>query len=124
MNDATQTIERYIAIWNETDAAARQALIARTWASDAAYRDPMMSSDGASGIDAMIAGVQAQFPGLVFRLTSLVDAHGSFARFSWAAGPGLDAEPVIAGTDFAVLADDSRLASVVGFLDLVPAPLR
>jgi hypothetical protein len=123
MNDATTTIERYIAVWNETDPANRQALIAATWSDDAIYRDPMMAGDGAAGIDAMIAGVQARFPGLVFRLTGPVDAHGAYARFTWTAGAGPDAEPVIAGTDFAELAEDGRLASVVGFLDLVPAAL-
>jgi hypothetical protein len=50
-----------------------------------------------------------------------VDAHNQRARFSWAAGPGADAEPLIAGSDFAELTADGRLRAVVGFLDLVPA---
>ena len=35
--------DHYIAAWNETDADARRALIARTWAEDATYVDPVMA---------------------------------------------------------------------------------
>ena len=31
MDQLTDLIDRYIAVWNETDAAARRDLIARTW---------------------------------------------------------------------------------------------
>ena len=37
LNEFTDLIDRYIAIWNETDAARRRDLIARTWTEDAAY---------------------------------------------------------------------------------------
>ena len=119
-NDAANVVERYIEIWNETDAAARQALIAQTWTAGATYLDPMMRGDGADGIDAMIAGVQARFPGFRFRQTGKVDAHNGRVRFSWECGPGMDGAAVIAGTDFAELAEDGRLAAVTGFLDLAP----
>lgn len=124
MDDAAKVIDRYIAIWNETDGAARRALIAKTWTDDASYLDPMMASDGAAGIDAMIQGVQAQFPGFRFRLIGPVDAHNGRVRFSWDAAPGPDAEAVIAGADFAELAVDGRLRAVTGFLDLVPAAVQ
>src|SRR5260370_34625330 len=70
---ADTTVEAYVATWNETDAARRQAGIARAWAPDARYRDPLMASDGHAGIDAMLAlseaeglaSVQARFPGFV-----------------------------------------------------------
>ena len=121
MSDPATIVARYIEIWNETDAAARQALIAQTWTADASYLDPMMRGDGAAGIDAMIAGVQAQFPGFQFRQLGAVDAFNDRVRFSWECGPGPDGAALIAGTDFAQLSTDGRLAAVTGFLDLVPA---
>ena len=54
-------IDRYFDAWNEPDVARRRALIDATYASDAAYRDPLMAGDGHAGIDAMIAAVQARF---------------------------------------------------------------
>ena len=56
--------ETYVATWNETDPARRRA-----------------------GIDAMLAGVQARFPGLVLKRTSRVDAHNGALRFGWSLGP-------------------------------------
>lgn len=39
------TVEAYVATWNETGAARRQAGIARAWAASGRYRDPLMASD-------------------------------------------------------------------------------
>lgn len=116
--DVIQVVDRYIECWNETDAAARRDLIARAWTEDGAYLDPMMSGDGHDGIDAMIAGVQAQFPGFRFRRTSEVDAHNGRIRFSWALGPEAG-EPLAGGVDFGVIEGD-RLRSITGFLDFTP----
>lgn len=118
MIDAAQIVDAYLAIWNETDSVARQALIADTWTEDATYTDPLADVAGHAGIDGLVAAVQAQFPRFVFRRLGEADAHHAFVRFSWEAGPA-DSEAVVAGTDVALLAD-GRLRRVVGFLDLVP----
>ncbi len=115
----TDLIDRYIAAWNETDAARRRDLIARTWTEGASYVDPMMNSEGHAGIDAMIAGVQAKFPGYRFSLAGKVDAYQDRVRFSWALAPE-GGPALVKGTDFAVVAGD-RLREVTGFLDQVPA---
>lgn len=46
MNDANTNAERYLAIWNETDAARRRALIAESWSKAATYIDPLMRGEG------------------------------------------------------------------------------
>jgi hypothetical protein len=120
MSDAKDLVDRYIAIWNDTDAASRRALIARTWTEDAQYVDPLMQSQGQPGIDAMIAGVQQRFPDFRFSLLGKPDAHADRLRFSWGLGPQ-GSEAVIKGTDFATVSKDGRLHSVTGFLDQVPA---
>ena len=116
-------VEAYVATWNETDPARRCASIAAAWAEAGTYRDPVMASDGPAGIDAMLAGVQARFPGFVLKRTSRVDAHngpkGSYVRFGWSLGPA-SGPTVVEGVDFCTLAPDGRLASVVGFIDKAP----
>ena len=119
MTEPVELVDRYIATWNETDAAQRRALIARTWREDGRYVDPVMSGDGVTGIDAMIAGVQGRFPGFVMRRVGEVDAHNDRVRFNWALGPD-GGEPVVGGVDFGVTAED-RLAAITGFIDFAPA---
>lgn len=118
MTNPADIAETYIAAWNETDAAARKAMIADTWTGDATYVDPMAAVEGHAGVDALIAGVQERFPGFRFALIGEPDGHGEHVRFSWGLGPdGADAP--IKGTDY-VRVKDGRLKSVTGFLDQVP----
>ena len=44
--DVARIVDSYIDSWNETDPAARRALIARTWTADGRYLDPLMSGEG------------------------------------------------------------------------------
>ena len=118
MSNFTDLVDRYIAIWNETDDERRRNLIARTWTEDSTYLDPLMRGEGRGGIDVMIRGVQAQFPGLLFRRNSEVDAHNDRVRFAWELGP--EGGPALAGgVDFGVVVGD-RLQSITGFLDFAP----
>ena len=121
---AESTIAAYLESWNETDPARRQAAIARAWGAPARYRDPLMASDGPAGIDAMLAAVQARFPGFVLKRISPVDAHNgpgeTYARFAWSLGPA-SGPSVVEGVDFCALDPEGRLESVVGFIDKMPA---
>jgi hypothetical protein len=119
MTELTDLIDRYIAIWNETDGERRRDLIARTWTMTASYVDPMLQSEGRAGIDAMIEGVQAKFPGHRFQRTGPVEAHHDRVRFTWALAPDGGAA-IVTGTDFGVVADQ-RLQAVTGFFDSAPA---
>jgi hypothetical protein len=120
MSDVNDLIARYIATWNTIDPAARRVAIEDIWTEDGVYTDPMVVADGRAAIDATIAAVQNQFPGLLFRLAGPVDAHHDIARFTWELAPA-DGEALVVGFDVAVLTADGRLAKVHGFLDKVPA---
>lgn len=113
-----ELITRYLAAWNETDAAARRKLIDETWTEDGVYTDPLGVAVGRDAVDATIAAVQGQFPGFVFALAGPVDAHHDIARFTWSLGPA-GAEDLVVGFDVAVIRDD-RIATIHGFLDKVP----
>jgi len=120
MSDVNELVERYLAAWNETDPAARAALVAEVFTSDAAYTDPLVAVRGHAGLEATIAAVQGQFAGLVFTSGGAVDAHHDIARFTWHLGPQ-GGEPLVIGFDVAVLGEDGRITQVLGFLDKVPA---
>ncbi len=120
--DLTALADRYLAAWNETDAARRRDLIGRTWTESAVYVDPLMRGDGHAGIDAMIAAVQDRFPGFRFTRVTPVDAHGPHLRFTWELAPAGEAA-VVVGTDFATVSADGRLHSMTGFIDRAPGGL-
>jgi hypothetical protein len=120
MSNLTDLVDRYIAMWNETDAERRRALIAQTWTIRARYVDPALKGDGRAGIDAMVQSVQERFPDHRFRRTGPVDTHHDRVRFAWELAP--EAGPaVVTGTDFAVIAAVDRLDEVTGFFDQAPA---
>jgi hypothetical protein len=112
--------ERYLAAWNETDAARRRKLVDELWTDDGSYTDPLADAHGRAEIDGLIGAVQDQFPDFVFTLGGPVDAHHDQARFTWHLGPA-GAEPVVIGFDVAVLNGGGQIRSVYGFLDKVPA---
>jgi SnoaL-like domain len=119
MRTARQLAEDYIALWNETDAARRKSLLAETWIPEATYADPLMKGAGRAEIDGLIAAVHQRFPAFRFSLFGTPDGYGEVVRFSWALGP-MDGDAVVRGTDI-VHRDGDKIASVTGFLDLVPS---
>jgi hypothetical protein len=121
MNDATDIVRRYLATWNETGNEARYATVAAVWADDGRYLDPLAVVTGHDEISALIGTVQQQLPGHIFRLRDGVDAHHDIARFSWELVPADSGESIAEGFDVAVIDDDGRVGSVLGFLDKTPS---
>ncbi|MDT4934998.1 MAG: hypothetical protein QOK11_2890 [Pseudonocardiales bacterium] len=114
----TDLIDRYLAMWNETDAGKCRALIDELFSADASYVDPMAEARR-DAIDATIAAAQAQFPGFVFTQAAPVDGHHRQTRFTRGLGPE-GAEPPVVGFDVTVTDEDGRITTVLGFLDQVP----
>nr|WP_314076082.1 nuclear transport factor 2 family protein [uncultured Roseococcus sp.] len=116
MTHANDIAENYIALWNETDAGRRRAMLAQGWTEAATYVDPMMKGQGHVEIDALVGAVHARFPGFRFGLLKPADGHGDFVRFSWGLGP----DHPIKGSDVLVV-EGGKIRAVIGFLDQVPA---
>jgi hypothetical protein len=113
-------VQHYLAAWNANDPAERRAAIEAAFTPDARYVDPLADVTGVEALDALIAGVQQQFPGMRFSPVGDVDAHHDVCRFRWGLGPE-GAEPLVIGFDVATVGPDGRITGVQGFLDKVPA---
>ncbi|WP_211097211.1 nuclear transport factor 2 family protein [Herbaspirillum sp. ST 5-3] len=125
--ELNELIERYIAVWSETDAPRRRALIAQVFTEDADFLDPLTHAYGHDGIDAMIAAMQQRFPAHRVSRHGDIDALQDRVRFVWRLAP-VDADAPDAmraqGTDFGVVAD-GRLCKLTGFFDPMPeAPVQ
>lgn len=120
MSDLTDTVARYLSIWNEADADKRAAAISELFTADAPYIDPLAAVAGHDGIAAVIAGARDQFKGLSFELLGTVDTHHNLARFQWGLVTEPGAEPVAIGFDVAVTDESGKVTGIYGFLDKLP----
>src|SRR5262249_29395710 len=113
MSDITKTVDTYLAMWNETDAARRAEHIERAWVRDGRYVDPQLEAEGRTALNDMVAAVQTRFPDHRFRRVSEIDNHHNQLRFAWElAAP--NGSIVVAGIDVGELAFDGRLQRVTG----------
>jgi hypothetical protein len=120
--NAVEIAQNYIACWNEIDIDRRRALLETHWRAEADYVDPLMAGTNLLEIEALIAAVQARFPGHSFTLKEGAECHNGRLRFSWSLGANGPSGAVVAhGTDFVTLDGAGRIAQVTGFLDQVAA---
>lgn len=121
MSDLNVIIDKYLAVWNETDASARRQKIDEVWADDGVYVDPLASVSGPDAFDRVVGEAQGQFKGLKFVRGDTFDAHHNIARFTWNLVITEDAEPIAIGFDVAVIGEGGRILGVYGFIDKMPA---
>jgi len=120
--NALEVARNYIACWNEIDIDRRRALLETHWRAEADYVDPLMAGANLLEVEALIAAVQARFPGHSFTLKDGAEGHNGRVRFSWSLGANAPGGAIVAhGTDFVRLSEDGKIAQVTGFLDQVAA---
>src|SRR4051794_12673292 len=83
MTDVNTIASRYIELWNERTPSRRREMLGQHWAKDAKYVDPLMSSDGHDGVDALIASVRS-----AFRISGSSLSAGPTASATTSAFPG------------------------------------
>jgi hypothetical protein len=117
-------VDRYLAVWNETDAGRRRDLLHATFTPGCRYVDPGTDVHGVGALDAAIAAAQQQlgalFPGEPLRPLGTPDAHHDVVRFRWGVGRAEDGEPALIGFDVLTLDDQGSVSSVAGFFDRFP----
>jgi hypothetical protein len=121
MSEATDLSRRCLAVCNESDPHLRRTAIELLRAEDGCYVNPLAAVADHEDIAEPIGTVQQQVNGHGFRLIDDVDAHHNLARYRWGLVPVGGGETLAEGFDATVTGADGRIASVVGFLDRVPA---
>jgi hypothetical protein len=119
-DELDQFVNRYIAIWNESDADLRREGIVALWSGDGVYLDPSTEDRGYSAIEASIASANDELvaKGLLFRPTETTDSHHNVIRVDWKMLPAGSEEIVATGSDFLVLRDDRRIVSDYRFVNV------
>jgi hypothetical protein len=117
-------VDRYLAVWNETDAGRRRALITATFTPGCRYVDPLTDVHGTEALDAAIGAAQQQlgalFPGEPLRPLGAAETHHDVARFRWGVGRAEGAEAAVIGFDVLVVDEQGLVSSVAGFFDRFP----
>ena len=113
-------IAAYDQAWNAPDAATRTALLRQSLTPDAELVDPLAGRiRGYDAISARIGGFGDRYPGARVSITSNIDEHNGFARYSWTISDR-DDKPLLHGIDVVEHADDHRLQRVVMFFGDMP----
>jgi hypothetical protein len=120
MTDIKQFVDRYINIWNESDAEARRQTVRDLWQPDAHHLARMIEAIGHAGIEARVANAHEKWvkeKGNVFRLRDGVDGHHGTIKLRWEMLPAAGGEAISIGFDFLVLGDDGRIRTGYQFIE-------
>jgi len=110
-NDATELAERYVAMLNEPDAAARRDRVAALWAADGTYASKTAVMYGHDAIAAETAAAEAahRAEGLRFAPAGCSQAHHNVARFGWRLQSADGGPPVAIGSELLICDDGGRI---------------
>ena len=105
----------YCALWEATDASARQQLLERCLAPSLSMAGVRATVHGYDGMQQAIAAWQAAMPGTRFHTTAVRcnQGHG-MARWEVRRGDG---PALMSGADFFDFAEDGRMHKIVVFVD-------
>jgi hypothetical protein len=120
LSDLDKLAERYVAIWNEPDAAARRAAVGELFTEDVAHFTPSMEVHGQDEMAARILMSYEKWVepgGHVFRPAPGATGHHDAVRSNWhmVSVPGGDIISV--GFDFVLVAEDGRIKRDYQFID-------
>jgi nuclear transport factor 2 (NTF2) superfamily protein len=115
-------IDRYVASWNEPDAAERRRVIDDIWSTDGVYRNATSTFEGHNGIEQAVTAAYDAFTanGFRFQVASVQTNHDA-VRYQWEMVPAAGGEPDSIGTHVAMLGKEGRLLSDHQFIDQAPS---
>jgi len=135
--DARELTSRYVAVWNESDAALRRKAIHELWAEDGAHilQPPAELRQVAAGLGFASAALEARGHdelemrvtrsyeefvapgGFIFRARDNADGLRNLVKFSWEMVPAGGGEAVAVGLEILVLGPDGRIESDYQFIE-------
>ncbi|HEY1706678.1 MAG TPA: hypothetical protein VGG10_00325 [Rhizomicrobium sp.] len=120
MENATELVDRYVALWNESDADKRRLAIVELWAPDGLHLAKRHECAGYAMIEnRVVRSYEASIaPGLnVFRHANNIDAHHNIVRFNWHMVRKVTGEIAATGFEMLVLGNDGRIQADYQFND-------
>jgi hypothetical protein len=123
MDTATRLAERYVALWNQTDAAARRAEIEQLWVPAGEHFVRALQARGYEELERRVTGSHeknVRDGGYRFRLAGAVQALQDTLMFHWDMVPAGTARVEALGLQFLKLAPDGRIA--IDYQFILPTP--
>jgi len=117
--DAQQLAERYVALWNETDATARRAAIESLWRPDGEHFVRTLAARGYAELEQRVTGSHDKNVGLAaYRFRAVADAQSlrDVVTFHWEMIRPSNDEVLATGLQFLVLDADHRIATDYQFI--------
>ena len=118
MNAAQQLADRYVAVWNETDADARRQAIAKLWGPDGRHYVKSREAHGYEALETRIVGSyekNVRDAGNRFKAAKNAQALAGVVTFNWemvTAG----GEVAAVGLEFLVLDERGRILTDYQFI--------
>ncbi|WP_433174706.1 nuclear transport factor 2 family protein [Actinoallomurus sp. CA-150999] len=112
MNDFSQFVDRYAAVWNEPEASVRRGMIADLWAEDGVEFTESGEYRGHEEIERRVTGAYEEFVregGFVFRPAGEPVGHHDAVRFTVEMAPATGGDAVWNGSIFVVLGEDGLI---------------
>lgn len=129
MKDATPNafVDRYVALWNETDPVRRRRQVSELYAEDALYifyrRDPFRGRQAIAEQVTYTADIYHPL-GYVFRNCYNALGHHNLIRFSWAMVESTTGDLQMAGQNVVALDDSGLIVTDYQFHDKIPSAFR
>ena len=109
MLDAQALADRYVAAWNEPDAAKRSSAIAALWAPDALGHKGPYGYSALTKLTLAAPGTSVGHEGVHYRAAPTARLRGDVVTFRWEMLLA-DSETVLAGgLEFLIVDDDGRI---------------
>jgi hypothetical protein len=108
-----EVVEAYQAAWGVEEEESRRRLLEASLTEDAELVQPNGRSVGREAVTARIAGLSERWPGARVAVTSGIDEHHGFARYTW--NLTRSDSVILSGFDVGEIAPDGRLRRIVQF---------
>ena len=116
---AQQLADRYVAVWNETNPAARRVAIAQLWLPDGVHYVTTREARGYAALEERIIGSHnknVRDAGHVFRAVKNAQALHGVVTFNWELIRPATGEVLAVGLEFLQIDADDRIISDFQFI--------
>lgn len=123
MTAYSQLVERYVAVWNEADAAERRRMIAELWSEEGLHANRRTEWRGhAQMMDRVTGSYEKSIRDGGYRFETAGNAEGyrNVVRFNWYMRPASGGKVIAQGVELLVLDEGGRIAADYQFIDPTP----